>query len=138
METLHITNGDSLTERLLELSIQGDILTWDEMLCEGPTTERIDAKEYLKIRKDFFNDVYNLDFHDEKFFEDINKLNNADTYKEIVLWFEYDLFCHINLVAVISLIKQKQINLPVYLVCSGRIEAKKALKDYQSLHKASF
>lgn len=133
METLHITNGDSLTERLLELSIQGDILTWDEMLCEGPTTERIDAKAYLKIRKDFFNDVYNLDFHDEKFFEDINKLNNADTYKEIVLWFEYDLFCHINLVAVISLIKQKQINLPVYLVCSGRIEGEKSLKGLPEL-----
>ncbi|RZW40183.1 MAG: DUF1835 domain-containing protein, partial [Flavobacteriaceae bacterium] len=38
---LHITNGNSLTDYLKELDIVGDILTWQEMLCEGPTISNI-------------------------------------------------------------------------------------------------
>ena len=41
--SLHITNGSVLTERLEELNIEGDYLTWHEMLSEGPTTEQIDS-----------------------------------------------------------------------------------------------
>jgi len=33
---LHITNGNSLTDYLRELDFTEDILTWQEMLCEGP------------------------------------------------------------------------------------------------------
>ncbi len=43
------------------------------------------------------------------------------------------LFCHINLIAVISLLHQKEINLPLYLVCSGRIEGEKNLKGLAEL-----
>ena len=123
--TLHITNGSVLTEKLEELDIKGDYLTWHEMLCEGPTTELIDTQEFLGLRKSFFNSIYDLEIDENEFHKEINKLNHPENYSDIVLWFEYDLFCHLNLVAVISLIKQKGIELPIYLVCSGRIKGQK-------------
>ncbi|WMI67366.1 DUF1835 domain-containing protein [Mangrovimonas sp. YM274] len=133
METLHITNGGQLTKKLLEHDITGDILTWDEMLCEGPTTQDIDSKEFVQLRKEFFRDIYDLEFDEKKFYIDINKLNQPENYSEIILWFEYDLFCHINLIAVLSLILQKKMNLPLYLVCSGRVEGEKNLKGLSEL-----
>lgn len=132
-QSLHITNGDSLTTFLNQLSVQGEKLTWQEMLCEGPTTVSVYSEEFLKLRKSFFNDMYNIELDTEIISEELDKLNHAEKYSEIVLWFEYDLFCHINMVAIISLIQQKKIQLPIYLVCSGRVESSKNLKGLAEL-----
>lgn len=132
-ETLHITNGGSLTNYLRELDISGNILTWQEMLCEGPTTRKINTDEFLKKRKVFLNDFYQVDINESEFKAEVGMLDSAKDYKEIVLWFEYDLFCHINLLAVIKLLKDKNVNLPLYLVCSGRIKGETQLKGLPEL-----
>ena len=131
--TLHITNGSSLTDNLEEIGITGDILTWHEMLCEGPTREYIDSPEFISVRKEFLNAYYDLEVDEYEFRHELDKLNHTEKYSEIVLWFEYDLFCHINLIAVVSLIKQKRIDLPLFLVCSGRVEGEKDLKGLAEL-----
>jgi hypothetical protein len=122
------------------LDIKGDILTWQEMLCEGPTAEVIDSDEFFNVRREFLNEFYNIEVNEEEFRNEISILSHLEPYSEIVLWFEYDLFCHINLIAVISLIQQKNVKLPLYLVCSGRVEGEKELKGLseltsQQLHK---
>ncbi|WP_299228110.1 DUF1835 domain-containing protein [uncultured Psychroserpens sp.] len=133
-KTLHITNGNSLTDYITELDIKGDILTWQEMLCEGPTIANINSNEFLTVRKQFLNDYYNIELNENELNKELNKLDHIEAYNEIVLWFEYDLFCHINLIAVLSLIHQKEITLPLYLVCSGRIEGEKNLKGLCELN----
>lgn len=131
--TLHITNGDVLTSYLNELDIAGEKLTWQEMLCEGPTTLNINSEDFFNTRAEFLNLHYDIDLDISVFKHEVDKLNQSDQYSEIVLWFEYDLFCHINLIAVINLIQQKKINLPLYLVCSGRIQGTKNLKGLAEL-----
>lgn len=130
---LHITNGSNLTERLNNLKIQGDFITWGEMLCEGPTTKNIDSELFIKKRTDFFKTHYDTDYNDGGFKKELLKFNNLAHYSEIVLWFEYDLFCHINLIAVISLLSQKKVKAPLYLVCSGRVKHEKELKGLSEL-----
>ncbi|MEZ4803187.1 MAG: DUF1835 domain-containing protein [Gelidibacter sp.] len=131
--TLHITNGHSLTNYLNELDIMGEVLTWQEMLCEGPTTEVIDSDEFFEVRKKFLYEFYDIEVNEEEFRNEISILDHPEKFSEIILWFEYDLFCHINLIAVISLIQQKNITLPLYLVCSGRVEGEKDLKGLSEL-----
>ncbi|WP_274475521.1 DUF1835 domain-containing protein [Mangrovimonas aestuarii] len=130
---LHITNGDSLTQFLDELNIKGEKLTWREMLCEGPTIETIDCDDFFDLRKSFLKDHYNVSSSEYSLNYQLKLLKDISSYSEIVLWFEYDLFCHINMLAAISLIKQKQIELPVYLVCSGTIEGSSELKGLSEL-----
>jgi hypothetical protein len=132
-QSLHITNGNSLTTVLNEIGFEGEKLTWQEMLCEGPTIEKVYSEEFFKLRASFFNEFYDIDLDPEIINEEIDKLNHSEKYSEIILWFEYDLFCHINMVAVISLIQQIKIDLPLYLVCSGRIEGSKSLKGLPEL-----
>lgn len=130
---LHITNGTNLTTIINQLGFEGEKLTWQEMLCEGPTSEIVDSEEFLNLRKSFFNKFYDVDLDVDLIKNELNKLNHAENYSEIILWFEYDLFCHINMIAVISLIHQKKIEVPIYLICSGRIESSKNLKALSEL-----
>lgn len=132
---LHITNGGILTSFLKDLDFEGDILTWQEMLCEGSTVSIIDNEEFLQQRKAFLNTYYDIEIDVQEYKSEIDILNHTENYSKIILWFEYDLFCHINLLAVINLIKEKQIQLPLYLVCSGRIESSKNLKGLGELNQ---
>ena len=125
--TLHITNGNSLTDNLKEFDYEGEILTWQEMLCEGPTIAKIDSQEFFDIRRKFLNDRYDISVNEEELKEELSKLDDVSQYTEIVLWFEYDLYCHINMIGVLNLLHQKKIRLPLYLVCSGRIAGEKGL-----------
>ncbi|MGB5419141.1 DUF1835 domain-containing protein [Algibacter sp.] len=136
-QTLHITNGDNLTKYLNELEINGEKLTWQEMLCEGPTSPKIFSDKFIEKRSAFLNEFYNVDLDLEQIDFVLNtQLGNPERYSEIVLWFEYDLFCHINMIAVISLLQQKKITLPLYLVCSGRVPGSKTLKGLAELTSA--
>ena len=131
---LHITNGESLTTYLkAEKNCEGSILTWQEMLCEGPTIAHIDSDLFFENRVPFFENTYGIDYNTEELKFELDKLNQVNDYDEIVLWFEYDLFCHINMIGVISLIHQKEIKKPLFLVCSGRIKGEKSLKGLSEL-----
>ncbi|OUS00946.1 DUF1835 domain-containing protein [Flavobacteriales bacterium 33_180_T64] len=134
--SLHITNGTSLTNYLFKLNLatKANTITWQEMLCVGPTVEHIASDEFIKIRKTFFEAFYNITLSRKQMTSELNKLDDISDFTEIILWFEYDLFCHINMVAVISLLEQKGIYLPVYLVCSGRVESEKGLKGLAELN----
>lgn len=130
---LHITNGTSLTNYLEKENYEGDILTWHEMLCEGPTEIEIDTTSFFEKRKAFLESVYDAEYDILKIQSEIQKTNTINDYQEVILWFEYDLFCHINLIAAISLLKQKGIRIPMFLVCSGRVEGEKELKGLPEL-----
>ena len=133
-QILHITNGSSLTNYLKELDVEGEFLSWEEMLCEGPTVAGIDTNEFFNIRKTFLKEVYKMEIDEKEYKKELGKLNNLENFTEINLWFEYDLFCHINLIAVISLLHQREIDLPLYLVCSGRVEGERNLKGLAELN----
>lgn len=130
---LHITNGNGLTDYLHELKIEGDFLTWQEMLCEGPTTEEIETPNFFNLRQTFLSEFYDVEIDEDELRNALEILNHTDQFEEIVLWFEYTLFCHINLMAIINLLKQKKIQIPLSLVCSGRVKGEKDLKSLEDL-----
>lgn len=132
-QALHITNGTNLTNYLERENYEGEMLTWHEMLCEGPTEKMIDTASFFKKRKAFLETVYSVEYDILKVQSEIKKTNYVNKYQEVVLWFEYDLFCHINLIAAISLLKQKGIRIPISLVCSGRVDNEKDLKGLAQL-----
>lgn len=136
-KTLHITNGDCLNNELLDLKIKGEFAVWREMLCEGKTIYTIGNQDFIKARKTFFKTDYNLgdaDYED-KFVTQLELIKNGNHYDEIILWFEYDVFCHINMIACISYLLQAHCTTPIYLVCSGEAPGETALKGLSELTK---
>ncbi|MEO9890967.1 DUF1835 domain-containing protein [Aurantibacter sp.] len=119
---LHITNGDSFTEKLKTLKLKGDIITWREMLCEGKTLTNVGSENFWKTRFEFLNKNYKVSksWFIEKTLKEYRSLCNHKQEDKIVLWFEYDLFCQINMLAVISWLKAHRKYAEITLVCSGK------------------
>lgn len=132
---LHITNGDDLKDKLLQLEMPGEIFVWREMLSEGPTIAEVGSKEFTKIRKNFLKATYGIPAVDyqEKFLDELEQLKGIDDSTEIVLWFEFDLFSHMNMLALISFLLQQERKLSFYLVCSGRLKGEMELKPLSEL-----
>ena len=119
---LHITNGDHFTEKLKSLKLNGDIITWREMLCEGQTLTTVGSEPFWKTRFEFLNKNYKISKSSfiEKTLKEYRSLCNHKQEDEIVLWFDYDLFCQINMIAVLSWLKTHRKYAHVSLVCSGK------------------
>jgi hypothetical protein len=124
---LHITIGDSLSENILELNLEGKIAVWREMLCEGPTTFQLGTPEFIALRTQFLSENYQVSVGDyqQQFLSELEKLNDPENYEEVILWFEFDLFSHINMLAAISHLMENKIDVPIYLVCSKKVEGEK-------------
>ena len=118
---LHITNGDNFTQRLHNLNLKGDIITWREMLCEGKTLPNVGTETFWKTRFDFLHKNYKVSksWFIEKTLKEYRSLCNHKQQDQIVLWFEYDLFCQVNMLAVISWLLTHRKYAEISLVCSG-------------------
>lgn len=135
-KTLHILNGDSVKTTLKQSKLQGDVLVFREMLCEGSIIADIGSDKFWIQRYDFFNrelGVEKLEYYD-KTIKELVKIEDLSAYDEVILWFEYDLFCQVNLMALSSyLLKHYRSAIYYYLVCVGKEHGEnewKALTDY--------
>lgn len=121
-KVFHITNGDRFTSVLKKLSVEGKIITWREMLCEGKTITNVGSELFWKTRYDFFNKSYETTKN--KFIEatlkEYRRLCNQKSQDEVVLWFDHDLFSQINMIAVISWLKNHKKDARIMLVSPGR------------------
>jgi len=134
--SLHILNGDSTAQIFSRSSIPGDVIVWREMLCDGSLHKDVGSDEFWKKRYDYYENevgVSKIDYFD-KTIKELIQLEDISIYNEIVLWFEYDLFCQVNLLGLCTyLLKHFRKNINYYLVCTGEEEDKlglQSLSDY--------
>ncbi len=132
---LHITNGDHFTEKLESLKLKGDIITWREMLCEGQTLTSVGSESFWKMRFDFLHKNYKVSksWFIEKTLKEYRSLCNHKQEDEIVLWFDYDLFCQVNMIAVLSWLKTHRKYAHISLVCSGKEDDTDAMYSLNQL-----
>lgn len=93
---IHIHNGDVVAELALRAGLPGEQVAFRENLANGPVPVDVD----VEMRARFLSSAYDLKVlrvrHDLQQQEEI--LAAAAKEDEVVLWFEHDLFCLVNLV----------------------------------------
>ncbi|MEM6344344.1 MAG: hypothetical protein AAF927_10715 [Bacteroidota bacterium] len=116
-QTLHILNGDATRPQFERSAIAGNIMIWREMLVEGPALYPVLTEDWFETRRDFINQAYKPEDHDQvnSMRNEFEKLLDLSGFDEIVLWFEYDLFCQVNMIAALSTLGK--FNGKVSLVC---------------------
>ncbi|SFS63693.1 DUF1835 domain-containing protein [Lutibacter maritimus] len=136
--SIHVLNGDAILPIFQKSGIKGDIVICREMFCEGPILEQVASDDFWKQRYAFFEKYFSigkLEYFD-KTIKEILKIEDLAVYDEIVLWFEYDLFCQVNLLAMCSFLLQNYRKDVTYnLVCTGRVKGKTklhSLSDFSS------
>jgi hypothetical protein len=139
--SLHIVNGDNTAQLLSKSSIKGDVVVWREMLCEGPVIKDVGTDQFWKIRYKFYENelgIKKLDYFDRSI-KEIIKLEDLKGYKEVVLWFEYDLFCQVNLMALCSyLINSYRKDIRYFLISTGKDDNKSELQSLADYSPESF
>ena len=113
-KTLHILNGDAIKPLFLQSGIEGDVVVWREAFIEGPIEGDIKEPAFWERRKNHLKATY-PEHYSEDGLNDIMKLGNTEDFDEVVLWFEYDLFCHANMLGCLAYICHHNVS----LVCLG-------------------
>ena len=141
IKTVHVLNGDSTVPIFAKSGISGDVVVWREMLCEGQIHHTIGSDEFWKERYAYFEyelGVSKLEYFDRTI-KEIVKLEDLSNYSEVVLWFEYDLFCQINLLGLCTYLRiNYRKSLTYYLVCPGNIKGKEKLQSLSDLSPAVY
>src|SRR5688572_3563561 len=118
-KSLHILNGYNTADSFRETGIPGDQLVWREILSEGPATDDIPEEEFWNLRADFLFKAYNepRDQYLSEIRSTLQKIDKVNDYGEVVLWFEHDLLCQVNLMYLLNRLLMADCQATVSLVC---------------------
>ncbi|OEK02018.1 hypothetical protein BFP97_11015 [Roseivirga sp. 4D4] len=122
---LHILNGDSTLHQFNKSGIEGDTYVWREVLSDGPVSADFGSELFWAERDQFMSREFQLEpgrYQKEcvTLFKEME--GSLPIYDEVVLWFEYDLFCQINMVALIHWLGKQELDNTTSLVCVGKID----------------
>ncbi len=119
---LHIHNGDSTAGTLREAGFAGEHFAFRESLASGPTPQGLSKDEWLTMRANDLAEDTELDFSAIKheLAGMYTTLVNLSSHEEVILWFEHDLFCQINLVYLLDhFARQGTGSARLSLICIG-------------------
>jgi hypothetical protein len=102
---IHVLPGDAQVEAFRDSGIDGELIVCRECLMVGP----IDAatpEEFWNERAAFILSEYGEDeiLYHETVADELEKLRDLGEGDEVNLWFEYELFCSVNLWFCLSLL----------------------------------
>ncbi len=108
---LHIYNGDSTADIAKNAGIPGEHAVWREALVCGPTPGHLSEPEFIKARAHHLSEDYVVPI--EKCESDLREQHQAlasfSDHEEVVLWFEHDLFCQINLIYLLNWFAEEEL-----------------------------
>jgi hypothetical protein len=113
---LHVTNGSSAGNLIARSGLEGDVLTWDDVLHEGPVPATVGPGALGQIRARFLTTAGWGDYPTivTKLAERDERLGEAVGKEPIVLWFEADLYDQLQLLQVLDSLSEAD---DVTLVC---------------------
>jgi hypothetical protein len=102
---LHVTNGDSVAVPLLQTSLGGDSFAWRDAYHEGPVRSG-ERSRLIDARAAFLSSCgwgEEDAIRDDLLARDARFVSALREGREIVLWFEHDLYDQLQLVDVLAL-----------------------------------
>ena len=133
---LHVANGTSTTGTIEAAGIPGAVSIWADPLYEGPVPGGVSDAELVEVRARYLAGPAA-----EAAADPVNDLRrwrsvieDHDSYDELILWFEHDLFDQLNLIQVLSWIRDRvPPEKTVSLVCVGSFPGRARFKGLGEL-----
>jgi hypothetical protein len=107
VESLHITNGDSVLYTWKKAGLLGTHLAWRDMLHEGPVPAGLPLEELSRVRAQYLCDRgYGNPIKIHHDFEKRDALlRRAGEFDEIILWFEHDLYDQLHVLQILTTLR---------------------------------
>jgi hypothetical protein len=136
---LHIHNGDSTAGTAKKASIPGEHLAWREALVCGPVPGGLSADAFRRVRAEHLASAYGVSI--EKCEQELRKQEDAlsafSAHEEVVLWFEHDLFCQVQLIYLLDWFAQRELgSTKLSLVCISEFPGIEYFRGLGQLNEA--
>ena len=115
----NILNGDSLAYSFPNAKIEGEIVVVREALIDGGLSGD-NLKDFWQSRAKYMG-IAESEYHNSVV-KEFEKMMNAPDDSVFNLWFEYDLFCQVNMWFVISIISSLPIEKKVFAVYTSYLD----------------
>src|SRR6266508_1132646 len=134
---LHIHNGDSSAETAKQSSLAGEQFAWRESLITGPTPSKLSADEWRRVRARHLSESYGV--NEKECIRDLlsqeQTLASFPEHDEVILWFEYDLFCQVHLLYLLNWFSQRDLETTkLSLICIGNFPGKENFRGLGELN----
>jgi hypothetical protein len=136
---LHIHNGDSTAETARRANIPGEHIAWREALVCGPVPGNLDEAHFLETRAQHLSTAYDLELPQVR--NELRKQHHALSsfrdHEEVVLWFEHDLFCQVNLIYLLNWFAQRDLaDMRLSLICINEFPGVPLFRGLGELNEA--
>jgi hypothetical protein len=136
---LHVTNGSCATSVMEAAALPGMRSIWADVLYEGPVPGGLSDEELVAVRGRYHAGP-TADFHvepEDDFRVWRQTIAAHESYDELVLWFEHDLFDQLNLIQLLSWIREHvPASTVVSLICIGSFSGHPGFKGLGELAPA--
>ncbi len=122
VDTLHLTNGESAAGTLRQTGIPGMVISWDDVLHEGPVPANLSLEQMSDVRARFIAGAgWGSDEQVRQRFADRDShLLSLPDGAHVFLWFEHDLYDQLQLIQLLDwFAQQRQRHLNVELINIG-------------------
>ncbi len=101
---LHILNGSSTEGTLKQSSVTGEYFSFRDALINGPTPGEVHGEKWRLLRARHLSESYGVDLAvcERDLTAQEATLSSFLQHEEVVLWFEHDLFCQLNLLYLLD------------------------------------
>lgn len=134
----HILAGDALLATFQSSRIEGTIIINRECLIDGPVaSNRLDG--LWKTRANYIRTTYGEE--ESRYYSRVareyEKLFDLSTGDDLYLWFEYDLFCQVNMWFILNLLNRRDLR-GIYRVAPTVRKKADLWKGFGGLTRADF
>jgi hypothetical protein len=142
---LHVANGTCTTRLIEAAGIPGALSIWADPLHDGPVPGGLTDEELLEVRTRYHTGPSHITVGarggSDPSLDPANDMRQwravierHDSYDELILWFEHDLFDQLNLIQLLSWIHGRlPAARPVSLVCIGSFPGRPDFKGLGEL-----
>ncbi len=130
---LHILNGKSLEETMRQSSVKGNLFSFRDALISGPVTNSREKESWCTTRARHLSETYEVEFEEceRSLIEQEKALQSYANHDEVVMWFEHDVFCQLNLLYLLDWFAN--VDLKNTELCLVNIGAFPGHKDFRGL-----
>ena len=134
---LHILNGESTETILAQTAIPGERFSFREALIGGPAPAGANEAGWLKVRAAHLSASYGVDLAECE--RDLARQEEVFAsfaeHEEVVLWFESDLFCQVNMLYVLDWFARRETgNTELTLICIGEFPGRPKFRGLGELN----
>lgn len=119
---LHIHNGESSAGTLKRSTIQGEQFAFRDALIAGPTPAGLAGEKWRRLRAAHLSESYgvNREGCESDLARQEETLSSYAEHDEVVLWFEHDLYCQVNLIYLLDWFHSRDLGkTKLSLICIG-------------------